>query len=84
MWRQKIIYNVLKADYIYCYPRKQKKHFLSSVRTVDLTLFKCVYQATGTEKTESNYEEENKLLNIDKKYLMKVIVKFVMKSVENE
>ena len=51
---------------------------------MDLTLFKCVYQATGTEKTESNYEEENKLLNIDKKYLMKVIVKFVMKSVENE
>ena len=47
---KELIYNVLKADYIYCYSHKRKKNFLSLAHTMALTLLKCVYQVTGTEK----------------------------------
>ena len=58
----------------YCYPQKQKKHFLSLTRTMVLTPFKSVQQVTGTEKTESNHEEENKSVEFRQtEYIMKVI-----------
>ena len=40
-----------------------------------LTLFKCVQQVTGTEKTESNYEEEKKSVEYRQaEYIMKVMI----------
>ena len=40
-----------------------------------LTLFKCIWQVTGTGKAEGNYEEEKKSVEYRQaEHLMKVII----------
>ena len=39
------------------------------------TLFKCLQQVTGTEKSESNYEEEKKRVEYRQaEHIMKIII----------
>ena len=51
------------------------KHFLSFARTKVLALLKCVWQVTGTGKSEKNCEEAKKKVEYrQREYVLKIII----------